>query len=128
MRKRLPYTPVLNSNAVSNIQKLITSHLCEVICHMDQHLFEPRTKPALGLFCCLESLLVELVDSGINLLAGAGELLLGLDLCLLVLLAGLDAVLVELLLGFLCLGPCLVGLRRVSYGRWAQYFVQHTYC
>jgi hypothetical protein len=82
-----------------------------------QHLFEPRAEPALGLFCCLESLLVELVDSGVDLLAGVVELPLGLDLCLLVLLAGLNAVLVELLLGLLCFGLCLVGLLRVSNGK-----------
>jgi hypothetical protein len=128
MRKRLPYTPVLNSNAVSNIQKLITSHLCETNCLVVQHLFEPRTEPALGLFCCLESLLVEFVDGGVDLLAGAGKLLLGLDLGLLILLASLDTVLVKLLLGLLCLGLCLVGLRAVSNANELNVSWRRTYC
>jgi uncharacterized membrane protein YqjE len=71
---------------------------------------EPRTKPALGLFRALEHLLVELVHGRVELFAGAVELALGLRLCLLVLLLGLGAVLVELLLSLLCLSPCLVGL------------------
>lgn len=93
-----------------------SSHLdnYSILCFLTQLLSEPRTKPALGLFCCLEGLLVEGVNGRVDLLASAGELPLGLGLCLLVLLPCLDAVLVKLLLGLVCLGLGLVGLWIVS--------------
>jgi hypothetical protein len=75
-----------------------------------QHLFEPRTEPAFGFPCALDDVLVELVYSRVDILAGAVELPLGLNLCILVLLPGLCAVLIKLLLGFLCLSLGLVGL------------------
>ena len=86
-----------------------------IVCLLVQHLSEPRTEPALGLFCCLDGLLVESVNGRVDLLAGAGKLLLGLGLCLLVLLPGLDTVLVKLLLGLVCLGLGLVGLWKVRF-------------
>jgi hypothetical protein len=101
---RFPCTPVLNSNAKSQLRSLTTT-LCTC-----QHSFEPRTEPALGFLCALEHLLVELVYGRVDFSAGAVELALCLGLCLLVLLPGLDAVLVELLLGLLCLMLCLVRL------------------
>jgi hypothetical protein len=78
------------------------------------HLFEPRTEPALGFLCALNDLLVEFVYSSVDLLAGAVELPLSLELGLLVLLPRLDAVLVELLFGSLRLGFGLVRLPSVN--------------
>jgi hypothetical protein len=93
-----------------------------------QHSPEPRTKPALGLFCALEHLLVELVNGRVDLSACAVQLALSLCLCLLVLLPGFDAVLVELLLRLLCLSPCLVGLAMLAM-RFSSYTLhRHTYC
>lgn len=71
---------------------------------------EPGTEPALCFPCSLDRLLVELVHSRVDLPASAVELPLGLRLRLFVLLPGLSAVLIQLLLGLLCLSPGLVGL------------------
>jgi hypothetical protein len=90
-------------------------------------LFEPRTEPALGFPCALDDVLVELVYSRVDVLAGAVELPLGLKLCILILLSGLYAVLVKLLLGFLCLSLGLVGLDLLAMG-WKVGIVKLTYC
>ena len=95
---------------------------------MEPRSLEPRTEPALGFSCGLDGLLVKLVHGRVDLLASAVELPLGLDLCLFVLLPGLDTVLVQLLLGLLCFGLGLVGLSTLATHLMFAGWRRHTYC